>query len=796
MPAPVLTSARTYLLQEAALLLAIPYLLLLAATSNGIVNYDIARFSLGVLTAVVAAWLVAVVWRGRGGAGLPLGWPLASCLAVYLLAAFTSIDPRRSLPDAWLLGAYAFAFVLTANLVQWGWPRELFVKALLLTGGVLIGMGVYTIVTWYQQWLAANPGVWLPTVSYRLPAPNTIAIFLNLLLMAAMARWWVTRALAPRIFLSVWIGLALGLLFLTTSRGGWLGTMAGVAMTVAAGRGARGPERGEGFRPIWEAIRRSKMLLVIALLIGVAGLGGVGWLAYRQMAHPTHASSFLVARGNFWIAAWQAFLRSPLVGQGPFTYGSAFTHVRSAPPDLPYTHAHSTYINLLAETGLLGVIAGGWLGAAAFRTLWRQVHALRGDERAVAVGAFGALAAGAVHGLFETVSAEPSNAFAISILVGAALAPGPAPHAAAPRGLARRWPMIALGLALVTAGWYGVWLSAPLRLGVLAANKSDWRQAASHLAEAARRDPRSAVVHQQLGLARSVLASQGSAGALSEAVAEFEIAARLDPDWALNHANLGALYAAQGDDEAALNELRTAARLAPLVAAYHLNLGLAAERANRASEAEDAYAAALSNRPEWAEAYFWRATPFRSECLSRWQASNPAASAPTVAELEAAVAAHSESALTYARLAEVYVRAGRLSEAERLLQRAELTYAGSAEKLEIWWVRAALAAAQGNGAEAVRLGEKAFAGYRDQSIFGPGTFGDPSYGPFLFRREAMALDMVPQLTVIRLTDPWAARMVTLGDWRAALGDDAGADAVYREVLEHVPDNADAQMRLK
>jgi len=800
-------SARSYLLKEAGLLLAFPYLLLLAATSNGIVIYELSRISVGALTVVVIVWLAAAFWNGRAreaGVGhassvtyfarlLPLGRPLALYLAVYWLTAFTSIDVRRSLGEAWLAGAYVFAFVLTVDLVNWGWPRELFVKAMLLTSGVLTGMGVYTLVEWYRQWLAANPGAWLPTIAYRLPAPNTVAIFLNLMLMAALARLWVTRARAPRVFLAVWIILALGLLFLTSSRSGWLGTAAGVGAAVWLS--VRGPAPGASLKPIWEAVRRRRTLWVAVLLVGVAGLGLAGWVAYRQAAHPTHAPSFLVARGNFWIAAWQAFLRSPWVGQGPFTFGSAFVHVSSVPPDLLYTHAHSLYFNLLAETGLVGVVAFGTSGVAAFLALWRQMRDLRGEDRAVAVGAFAALVAYAVHGIFETVSAEPANAFVISILLGVALAPGLA-LAVPESNFARRWPMMGLGAALAIAGWYGIWLASPLHLGVLAANKSDWNRAATQFAEATRRDPRSAVVHQQWGLAESVLASEGDASALAEAVTEFETTVRLDPNWALNHANLGALYAAQGNNEASVSALRAATELAPQVALYHLNLGLIAERADEAAEAEQAYADALRYQPEWADAYFWRATPFRVAFLARWRSSAPPLAVPTVADLEKSAAANSAFAVTYAQLAEAYLRADRLPEAARLLKKADLAYARSSDSLEILWVKAELAAAQGDYKEAVTMGEKALAGHRDQSIFGPGTFGDPSYGPFLFRRETMALDMVPQLTVIRLTDPWAARMVTLGDWHAALGDAARAAAIYREVLSYVPDSAEAQARLR
>ncbi len=790
-----------YLLKEALLILAFAYLVLIGATSNGIVNYDLTRFSVSIFTAIVILWLAVRLQSGRKmqsevipqAAAPPLGRPLALFLAAYWLASLTSIDPRRSLGEAWLVGLYVFVFALTVELVERGWPRELFVKALLLTGAVVLGLGVYLALEWYRAWLAAAPGEWLPTLTYRLPAPNTVAIFLNLLLMAALARLFGTRARVPRFFLTLWITGALGLIFLTSSRSGWLGTAAGVVTTVGLSLSAS--NTGVSSRALWHWLRRRWALLIVLSVMGVAALGLLSWAAYRQIEHPTHGP-ILSARSEFWSPAWTTFLQSPWVGQGPFTFGSAYLRANSVPPSLLFIHAHSLFFNLLAETGLVGVLTLGISVLAVFLALWRQVNVLRDEDRAVAVGVFAALTAFAVHGIFETVSAEPSNAFVVAILLGAALAPGSESAAPAPRA-ARRWPVAALALALVVAGWYGLWLSAFLHLGVTAANKSDWPRAEALFAETTRRDPRSAVAHQQLGLAKSARVAEGKTETLAGAIAAFEMAVRLDPDWALNHANLGALYAAQGQTEAALKESRAAVELAPNTPTYPLNLGRVAEEAGLLDEARAAYSATLTLRPDWADAYFWRATPFRVVVAAEWRKSNPVADALTTEELEAVIAGGDPFAITHAQLAEAYLSEGRIEEAARLLKRAELAYFRSGEDaLEVLWAKTELAAAQGDYAAAVKLGEQVVAGHRDQSIFGPGTFGDPSYGPFFQRRETMAMDLAPQLTLIHFTDRWATRLVLLGDWHAALGDAARATAVYRDVLTYVPDNIEAQARLK
>ncbi len=762
-----------YLLAEAGLLLIFAYLLLLAGSSNGVINYDLTRFSLGLITVLAVAWSVGAglqLWGG-GALVLPLARPLALFLMVYLLTAFTSIDPRRSLGDFWLMLGYACAFMVTANLVAWGWPRELFVKTTLIVGGVLLGLGWYSVWTWYQAWLASAPGQWLPTVIYRLPAANTLAIFWYMLLLMAVARLGAMRGRLARGLVALWSVAALGMIFFTSSRGGWVGTAAGLMTLAALGlwraqwlaRWRRGWQQGA-----WRSWR-------VGVLAGVAVLavGGLAWLVYRQWNHPSHQGGLLTSRDYLWQPAWQAFVASPLVGQGPFTFGSLYMRFNAVPPSPLYIHAHSVYFNFLAETGLLGITALAILAVTAGLALWRQLRRLDGYDWAVAAGALGVAAALAVHGLVESVNIEPSNSLLVAILLGAALAPRPAEEAHLGARLpGRGWPALAGVAALLVAGWYGLWLSTPLHWGVVAANQSRWAEAASNLQEAARRDSRSALVYQQWGLAESVLAKNGEAGALDQAVAAFEQATRLDADWPLNHANLGALYAAAGNPAAALTQMREASRRNPQASLYLLNLGQTAEAAGSADEARRAYADALKIEAE--PAYFWRSTPLRA---AAWAARPPA----------------THSVLNVGDVVHTEVAAGQIQTAERLVSDTALEAA--ATDLEVGWARAELAAGHQDFAAAAAQGQGLVNRYLGQSVYGPGKFGDPSYGPFLFRREAMALDLVPQLMQVPVPDRWAERMVRLGDWYTAAGQATQAAGAYRAVLHYVPDNTTAQQRL-
>jgi hypothetical protein len=214
-----------YLLQESVLFLSFAFLLLLNTSTNDFVNQDLQKSLAVALTLVVVAW-VAAGQRGRQ----PAGKALLVWVAVYVVVILFSLDPRRSASQMVLMSVSVLLFSLSADLAARGWPRELFVKALLMVGAVVILFGLLEAGIWYARWLQSAPGQWIPGILYRPGSANVIAMFLNLMLMLAGARFLVTRAWPARIALLAMILPALFLLYLTSSRGGWLGTAAGLAV--------------------------------------------------------------------------------------------------------------------------------------------------------------------------------------------------------------------------------------------------------------------------------------------------------------------------------------------------------------------------------------------------------------------------------------------------------------------------------------------------------------------------------------------------------------------------------------
>jgi O-antigen ligase/Tfp pilus assembly protein PilF len=787
--------AVVYLAQEAGLIVLFVYFLLFANTWRAYADYTLIRNGVVMLLLASAVWLFLRL-RRQWVTAAPLTVALPLFIAVYFFTALVSIQPSRSMDEVWVFGLYAFGLALVAQLAANGWPRELFIKTLLLAGSLLMGISLVLVWRWYASWLAAAPGQWIPDIAYRLPLANGQATYLYLMTFAVLTRLRVTRARLPRMLLAGWLAPAAVLLFLTASRGGWLATAAGlIVLALVAIRDAGGFDY---VRRLWDRARTHKTFTLLLVLIAVLALAGLARLAAFQIQNPQKGPA-LLARVEFWVPAWQAFLARPIFGQGPLTFGSAYLRINSVPPYGFFAHAHSIFFNLLAETGIVGTATFGFLALATFLALWRQVNHVTGEDRAVVVAALAGAVAWAVHSLVDTVQVEPMNSLVLAVLLGASLGRRPPDEPAARRPAPawfRDWWPIGLGISLSLTGLFNLWRLAPYYAGVQAGAHNDWSDASQSFAQAASRDTGAVPAFQALGLADSILAAKGDASRLSSATRAFERAAQLDPDWWLNHSNLAALYLASGNQKGALDESRLAAKLGWGSPLTQLNYGVVAEAAGQPDEARKAYGAALALRPDWAEAYFWRATPLRVEVAQAWRAAQQPKPALSLADMQALAKGGDESK-KYTPLAAEYLRQGRLAEADNLLQRADLAYTVAPEdQLEVLWLKAELAARRGNLTAAVALGQRAVSGYQAQSALGAGSFGQAAYGQVFFRRDALAADLVPQLTLAPFTDRWAARLLAVGDWQAKSGDGAGAAETFRQLLELVPDDADASDRLK
>jgi len=172
--------------------------------------------------------------------------------------------------------------------------------------------------------------------------------------------------------------------------------------------------------------------------------------------------------------------------------------------------------------------------------------------------------------------------------------------------------------------------------------------------EAIRLDPDYALAHYNLGRAYYLQ------GQMEQAAAAFEEAIQIDPEMAEAYTNLGAVYSVQGKTEEAIAACETAIQRDPNDDMAHYNLALAYADQGQLDEAITAYKEALRINPENVDAHYNLGHAYYrqgklDEAVVAWKKT---------AELEP------DDSMTYNNIGRVYYDQGRFDEAATFLNRA------------------------------------------------------------------------------------------------------------------------------
>jgi len=307
-------------------------------------------------------------------------WP--AIVLFYIL--IYSVNSRRQLKvlASVILGVAFFeafyGFWHFSGCLIWGWKNSYtgsrlcgtFINsdhlAALLAMATLLGFGLF-LAQYYQ--------------APRLPA--------NLVGPERLRRWSRAEQVEPHLKAYAWLFLVLLLavaLIFTGSRGGMLSLLAGFGV-MGGLAWIRGREKGH-----WHLIG---LFLGAAVLYSLWLGGGLHLGRFSQVKDQVRILAFKGA-----LRIWSEF---PLFGSGLGTFGEQF--FRFAAPELKgvrFLETHSDWLQLLAETGLLGfaLAVGTWL--VLFFHLMKKWRERREPlVRGLGLGCMAALAAGAFHSLGE-----------------------------------------------------------------------------------------------------------------------------------------------------------------------------------------------------------------------------------------------------------------------------------------------------------------------------------------------------------------------------------------------------------
>lgn len=360
--------------------------------------------------------LLAWGWRGLAQRDLRLprwGWDWA--YGLFLIYALVSLSWAPSweegLPEwiKWAQIGLVVIIILTAS------PRipPVLLGVALTSGAIQAGIGIWQALlrgTGPEHFML--PGLPFYRAYGTFQQPNPFAGMMGLIAPVALGLAFGTLGHPPR---SIWQtllglgalgigGLALLALIVSWSRGAWLGAAVAVGTLI-------------GMLP---ARSRWGFAALAAMILSGAFLWTAGWVPTPirdRLAGAVEELQVIDVRGvvvdaaNFAIvermAHWQAAVEMirahPWLGVGFGNYAAAYPAYAPIRWPNPLGHAHNIYLNMAAETGLVGLLLYLLLWIVIGVRTWQAWRRNTGWRRGLAAGVMAAWAHLHIHQLFDNL---------------------------------------------------------------------------------------------------------------------------------------------------------------------------------------------------------------------------------------------------------------------------------------------------------------------------------------------------------------------------------------------------------
>lgn len=590
----------------------------------------------GIALIPAALFGVYLLLRRRLPGGSPLDWPLLLFVAVYLLATAASVAWRVSLESTLIL--------LLAVLVFYALSDLHFLDAVGLQRAFMLAAAVASL--WalrnvagdYLDWLrfaksttgGFHLGNLIPPTVPKVHGVSDHPNILGMTLVLAMpfyvlgacrpGRWWLRAFWGLMLFASLWA------VFLTLSRGAWIGAAVAIVVTVAGvAVSSRSWSIADLRRAVMERSRTRTIIVagagVVVLLIIVAGVMIVAgssarpqWL-FRESLSP---------RRDVFDAGVSIFRDHLILGGGPGTFGLLYPEYSGAFP-IHAVHAHNGFLQVGDDAGLVGLAALAVLLATLSWVIWQSYRRGNTEQRLLAVACAGALAGFAVHNLADAANIWKAALIGVAAVTAIAVknyrslpaheTDAPPSQASAVRRLRPLLPRGLLAIAFVALPL--VWLPidvahrhyshsvSQLAVGNVTGAISEAKQAVDL-------DPDFPAYQLQLGIAEGTAFAKGDVTSADRAIASLQKAVELEPRSAIGYANLARLLAGSGRNDEARAAALQARRYAGADDTVLLVAAGVLEDVGAGDDAVQAYASAITISPSIADSQFWQESDFRS----------------------------------------------------------------------------------------------------------------------------------------------------------------------------------------
>jgi O-antigen ligase len=345
------------------------------------------------------------------------------CGLIYIIL-IGSISPVKYFSIAQLsnIAPFLIVFTISIRINSQGGASTFILGGIIVIGIATSTYSIYQMLTDSPMVLwETKPSVYNQRFGSTFINPNHHAAFLILSLPLLLSFIIVrpTSAL-QRVLLSL---AALGMIFslyITKSRGGWIGS---VTSLILLGCGL--------WRRYTAPIRTT---IIIGLILVMGSMTYISSSGFRERLQGTFSSN-TDQSGLFRFWLWSPIIRmwldQPLLGVGPGHFNVRFPAYRTALTQLNPIHAHNEYLEALVEYGLIGfIIILAFLARIAIKSAHifkiTQTHLTNSfvtdtknwHHRFLVIGSTAGLAGFAAHSLFEFNMRIPAVALTAATLAG------------------------------------------------------------------------------------------------------------------------------------------------------------------------------------------------------------------------------------------------------------------------------------------------------------------------------------------------------------------------------------------
>ena len=366
---------------------------------------------IGILMLACSAFWVLLTLSDEGRPGIT---PMHLAVVVYLAIAFlaTALSPVKmaALDGLIILTLNVIVFFLLARVLRSPALRSGLITVYLLTTAVVSTLGMRQ---WFfgadalATWVDVDSNLAGTTRVYSsLGNPNLLAGYLIAACMLSAAAVFAWKRWLPKALAVVLVLLNSACLVLTFSRGGWIGYVGGgfVFLLLLVHWFSKYLPR------VWRRLAIPFVLGISAAFV-VAAVVAVDPVRDRVLSifagREDSSNNF---RLNVWAAVREMIAARPVLGIGPGNEAFNQIYPRFQRTGFTALSAYSVFLEILVETGVIGLMVFLWLLAVTLSLGWRRLQEMRqaGDRDGFwLLGALASMMGMLTHGLVDTVWYRP-----------------------------------------------------------------------------------------------------------------------------------------------------------------------------------------------------------------------------------------------------------------------------------------------------------------------------------------------------------------------------------------------------